>query len=258
VATLKEKISLLIQLQECDTSIQKISKKIEDAPHRIQGLQEELEAAEMKSQEDRDKLEALKKESRTFDQEIDDFDIKFEKSNTKLSNIKSNKEYTAALKEVEDLKNEKVRTEDKVISLMEAIEEGQRGCLENDTRQKQLQETFEETQKKVERKIDDLNGALEVFKKKRDNLKASIEKDLLDKYLFLWERRQGVAISPVTGGVCQTCHMGIPPQKFNELRKGDVLMSCSHCKRIIYWADDAHYQATTEDQGDRPPSSHQE
>ena len=145
-----------------------------------------------------------------------------------------------------------------MISHMEEIEELQKVCLENDTRQKQLNETFEEVKKKIEREIDDLNGNLEVFQKKRDTLKASIEKDLLEKYLFLWERKQGVAISPVTDGVCQTCHMGIPPQKFNELRKGDVLMSCSNCKRIIYWADDAHYQVTTEGKEESTPRPHQE
>ncbi len=243
---MKEKLRLLIQLQECDARIQEISKKLEGGPNRIQSLQEELEAAETKFQMDNDKLEALKKERRALDQEIDEFDTKVEKSNIKLSNIKSNKEYTAALKEVEDLQNEKRRTEDNVIRIMEDIEEMQKRCAENETQKKHLYEIFEEAKKEIEGELVDLNGELEVYKNKSDNLKSSIEKDLLAKYLFLWERKQGVAISPVTGGVCQTCHMGIPPQKFNELIRGDVLMSCSNCKRIIYWADDAHYQAATE------------
>ena len=112
--------------------------------------------------------------------------------------------------------------------------------------------------KKIEQELDDLNGELDVYRKKSDDLKASIEKDLLERYLFLWERKQGVAISPVAEGVCQTCHMGIPPQKFNELIRGDALMSCSNCKRIIYWADDAHYQGTAEAQEEGRPETQQE
>ena len=65
-------------------------------------------------------------------------------------------------------------------------------------------------------------------------------------------------MSAVVGGVCQTCHMGIPPQRFNELRRGDALMSCSNCKRIIYWADDAHYQVTAGVQEESHIKTHQE
>ena len=255
---MKEKLSLLIKLQEYDAHIQMISKKLQGGPQRIDSLQKELKAAESKFQEDREKLETLKKESRALDHEIDEFDVKVEKSNMKLSSIKSNKEYSAALKEVEDLKSQKSRAEDNVINLMESIEEMQKICSENEIGQKQLQDAFEQSRNEIEAELDDLNGELESLKEKRDTLKASIEKDLLEKYLFLWERKQGVAISPVADGVCQTCHMGIPPQKFNELIKGDVLMSCSNCKRIIYWADDAHYQSTLDAQKDSPPETRQE
>ena len=239
---MREKISLLIRLQDCDTQIQKLNKKKEMAPKKMQDLEKELQAAEIRFQEDRDKLESLKKERRKLDQDIDDFDIKIEKSGIKLSNIKSNKEYTAALKEVDDLKDQKFRAEDKALGLMEEIEEVQRACRENEEKQKELEGRCEETRQEIQREMTQWNEKIENLEAKRTTLKESIEEDLLKRYLFLWERKQGIAVSPVVGGVCQTCHMGIPPQRFNELRRGDALMSCSNCKRIIYWADDEHYQ----------------
>ena len=76
----------------------------------------------------------------------------------------------------------------------------------------------------------------------RGEFVQTIDQELLKKYLFLKERKGGQAISPVVGGVCQTCHMGIPPQKFNELIKGHSLLACPNCDRIIYWGEDQHYQ----------------
>jgi predicted nucleic acid-binding Zn-ribbon protein len=40
--------------------------------------------------------------------------------------------------------------------------------------------------------------------------------------------------------------MAIPPQKFNELIRGDKLMNCPNCARIMYWAEDERYQDNPE------------
>ena len=87
-----------------------------------------------------------------------------------------------------------------------------------------------------------LDEELNVLEKKRTEFSKTIDQDLLGKYLYLRERKEGQAISPVIDGVCQICHMGIPPQKFNELIKGHALLACPNCHRIIYWGEDEHYQ----------------
>ena len=98
---------------------------------RIKKLEDELNYMESKFQEENDKLQNLKKDRRNFEQEIQDLEGKVEKSNMKLSSIKSNKEYKAALKEIEDIKKAKFLTEDKVILIMEEVEELQEKCTEN-------------------------------------------------------------------------------------------------------------------------------
>jgi len=62
--------------------------------------------------------------------------------------------------------------------------------------------------------------------------------ELLKRYNFLKDRKGGKAISAVIKGVCQSCNMGIPPQRFNELIKGEKVLTCPNCDRLIYWGDD--------------------
>jgi predicted nucleic acid-binding Zn-ribbon protein len=52
----------------------------------------------------------------------------------------------------------------------------------------------------------------------------------------------GRAVGPVKNGICQACNMNIPPQRFNELIKGNSLLFCPNCRRIIYWAEDEYYK----------------
>ena len=239
---MKDKIGDLIVLQDCDNKIREIMNKKNEGPSRIKKLAEELDAIARKFQEKNDRLNLLKKDGRKIDQEIQELEEKIEKSNIKLSLIKSNKEYKAALKEIEDLKHVKFQTEDKAIKLMEELEELEEICSENKEKETELREAFERDKKEIERELGALDEELKILNAKRDTFIRAIDQDLLKKYLYLRDRKAGQAISPVLGGVCQVCHMNIPPQAFNELIRGDSLMTCNNCNRIIYWAEDEHFQ----------------
>lgn len=239
---MKDQLKILVQLQACDSRISAIVDQKDKAPLRIQKLQNDLLTAEEKLREDAERLELLVKERREIEQEVQDFENKIDKSNVKLSNIKSNKEYTAALKEIEDLKTAKFQAEDKMIQLLEEIETLEEKKDANKDEQTRLEKDFNNDKIKIEKEISVLDKELEGLQKKSKALGLSMDKEILRRYHFLRERREGQAVSAVVAGVCQTCHMGIPPQKFNELLRGDALMTCPYCNRLIYWGEDEHYQ----------------
>jgi hypothetical protein len=242
VIALKDKIGDLIVLQDCDNRIREIMIKRNEGPLRIKKLAEELDANEKKFQEKRDRLNLLKKDGHKIDQEIQELEEKIERSNIKLSLIKSNKEYKAALKEIDDLKRAQFQTEDKAIQVMEEVEELEKICSENKEKEAEIRKAFEKDKEEIERELEALDEELKILDAKRDTFAHAIDQDLLRKYLYLKDHKEGQAISPVVGGVCQICHMNIPPQTFNELIRGDSLMTCTNCNRIIYWAEDEHFQ----------------
>jgi hypothetical protein len=241
---LKEKLLVLIQLQECDNRIEKILQVKEQAPLRIQKLEDEVRVMESQFKADEDQIEAFKKDRRLLEREIQELDGKIEKSSTKLTQIKSNKEYTAALKEIDDLKTIKFQTEEKAIQIMETAEELEQKCKGHKETLKTLKDKCEKDKEAINKDLLALGRDLEALEKERNQLCFDFDQSLLKKYLFLRERKGGLAITSVVTGVCQTCHMGIPPQKFNELLRGVDLMTCPHCNRIIYWGDDQDFQKT--------------
>ena len=183
----------------------------------------------------------LKKDRRKIEQDIQDLEGKIEKSNIKLSNIKSNKEYRAALKEIEDIKKVQFQTEDRAIQIMEDIERLEKVCLENKDKQGEMRLEFEKDKDNITRELDGLGKELKNLEKERNTFYQTMDQDLFKRYVFLKERKGGHAVSSVVKGVCQTCHMGIPPQKFNELIKGKSLLTCPNCHRIIYCGEDEQF-----------------
>lgn len=242
---MKDKLFVLIQLQECDKRIARILLVKGQAPRRIQKLEDELRAMEDQFKADEDQLEALKKDRRQLEREIQELDGKIEKSSAKLTQIKSNKEYTAALKEIDDLKTIKFQTEERALQMMETAEGLEQKCKGQKEAFKTLNTQCEKDKETVKKELLELDKDLEGLEKERSQLCRDFDQSLLKKYLFLKERKGGLAVSSVVTGVCQTCHMGIPPQKFNELIRGNDLMTCPHCNRIIYWGEDQDFQKTS-------------
>jgi len=214
----------------------------EKGPVKIRKAEEELKNAEREIQEERGRLDDLKKERRKIEQEVQELDSKIEKSGVKLSQIKSNKEYTAAIKEIDDLKKSKFIIEDKIITLMEEIDRTEQEIAEKNSKLEELAAKTEKDRQEILKEISVLDKDVAALEAKKESFVHQIDADLLKKYLFLHERRNGLAVSAVVTGVCQTCHLGIPPQKFNELIRGNALMTCPHCNRIMYWAEDEDFQ----------------
>jgi uncharacterized protein len=238
---LKEKILGLIRLQEFDDKISRLDSIKKDCPIKILKLEEELNACRASFQGDSENLESIKKERRKTEQVTLDLDGKIEKSQVKLSNIKSNKEYTAALKEIEDLNKEKVKVEDGIIRFMEEIEASEKKCLENKNEIDRLQKAFDLDKKKIEQQLEELNKESAVLEEERQKLSSEIDKELLSRYDFLKARKGGIAIGSVIESVCQLCHIKLPPQRFHELIRCNALMSCPNCNRLIYWGEDEFF-----------------
>jgi predicted nucleic acid-binding Zn-ribbon protein len=235
---LKEKIKNLILLQECDNKIRAIDTKQQNIPLKIQALEKEFNERVSTYNAKFEKLESLKKERRSLEQLVQDLESKCENSRIKLSNIKSNKEYTAILKEIENLEKSKSQNEDQVLQIMEDIDLLDKECLALKQEQEREKDQLELNKNEIEKELDELKGEAAALKKQRSEYYEAVDHDLLSKYNMLKERKAGVAISAVIGGVCQSCYMNIPPQRFNELIKCNNLMACPNCNRLIYWGGD--------------------
>lgn len=235
---MRKKIKLLIALQNCDRRIEETSKKRDECPIRMASLDNEVRKAEASMNELEEKLEAVKKERRQVERDIEDLEARKKKSQAKLSSVSTNKEYRAALKEIEELDRNRSLFEDKALELMEQVEqlEGEIGAAAKGL--EELKKRTEADKRAIQQEMKNLDECLDDLVKEREQLCAKVDRELLSRYNMLRERRGGLAVSPVISGVCQTCHMGIPPQKFNELIRGDSLMSCPNCQRIIYWGED--------------------
>lgn len=234
-----EKLKVVLMIQSIDTKFDNISREKEETPKEIEKLKEGLDLLGNAVEQDLSTVEELKKERSKVERELEEIDLKLKKSKLRLNEVKSNREYQAVLKEIEDLKDLTFQKEETVIKWMEEIEIQEKKCADNTVRREESQEEYKSKEKAFSQRIRELDKEVQSLNEKRGQLSPNLDEDLLRRYNGLRSHLKGRVVVPVIDGVCQECHLGIPPQQYNELIKGDSMQSCPHCSRIIYWGDDS-------------------
>ncbi len=224
----------LIRLQGIDLEIRKIEQKKAKLPERLDALQERVADKEAAIQEMRDKITDLRKRKIEIEDELELETERMKKSQQKMSAVQNNREYQALNKEIEEIKKANKTREDELLELMEemkkleeSIAEGEKE-LDVDRKEAAAEEKhINEIAASLDKKISDLNTEAEA-------VTSEVKPDLLARYRFLADKRQGLVIAAVSDGVCSACNMNIPPQMFNELLRDERIMTCPSCQRLIY------------------------
>lgn len=225
----------LLKLQSIDARVDEIMKEKEETPRELKKLQESLDLLKVAVEHDLSTLEELKKERRAVERELEEVDLKFKKSKKRLDEVKSNKEYQAVLKEIEDLKKLTFQKEEMAIKWMEEIETQEKECSDNNARWEESQKEYKQRENMVSKRLTELGKETQSLHNERTKVSQVIDRDLLARYTRLRKNLKGLVVTSVKGGVCQGCHLGIPPQQYNELIRGNSLQSCPHCNRLLYW-----------------------
>jgi len=225
----------LVKLQKLDTNIKNLKKLQEEGPKKLAEVEAEIQAAEKRVADSLALEKEMNKRRRELEVEVEDIGEKIKQNQARQLRVKTNEEYRALLKENEYLRKSNAQREDEILELMEKIE---KITVEN----KSLKVWLEEQKKILAEKKKNIETWLLQCRKDQDRMDAErpgLLQGVPENYLTLYQRlyngRNGRAVVPILNGICQECHLQIPPQQFNELQRNDKLMTCPHCDRIIFW-----------------------
>lgn len=248
---MQETLQLLIELQVIERKVQALAEQKARAPKQIAALEEEQREAEATLLAKEQMLDSVWKSHRELEREVEDFEGRKTASKQKLIGVKSNKEYQATLKEIDDIEGLVRGREDQIIERMETAESLEKEIKEQKRLVKEAQERLQREGaqlKKEAKQADELIASLE---KQKEQLKPRIPADLLKKYQFIRANRDGVALAPVNIGTCEVCHMNLPPQICIDLQRNEKMMYCPNCQRIIYWMGHEAYRKSSQVLGEQ-------
>jgi len=231
----KKQINLLVKLQEEDRRLVRLRWQIREGPERLRGLEKELQVLEEDVEADKKRIQGLKKTQREYEAEIEDGVAQIRKSRGRLMSIKNNKEYRALLREVEETEKGNSDKEDKVLGCLEEIETLSEELEAKEKGLSAMRDRLESEKTAISKEVARVREELSDIEKSREKLVQTIVPQLFAKYEQIKAWCGGIAVALVNNATCSECHLGIPPQMYNELQRQDTLRFCPNCHRIICW-----------------------
>ena len=187
----------LQELQVLDSRVAGLERKLEAIPGRIQIIRDGPQQAKAAVDAIRAKLDATRKDIRAKEKDLEYQASQRKKLEAKLYEVKTNKEYSAVLAEIEALKVEKGRLEEEVLGLMELQERLGREAVDGETRLRPLEAEARVQEAAATEEMRALEVDLEGARSERDSLAKDVPRDLIAQYGRILKQRGGLAVALV-------------------------------------------------------------
>ena len=235
---MEDQIRILVRLQELELAIRRFEEAIAAKPRELDPLMRVLDDARASATQHRKDLEGLERQRRQLESTIVAEQSNLQKAQRKLLEVKTNKEYTATLAEIEAFKQKISEHEDRVLQLMELIELRKQELQELDRQIVGEEQRLAECRQRNEAELVVLQHTLAERLQTRAEAMQQLDRPVTDLYQRLLNSRKGLAVVGIKNGTCQGCFLALPPQLIQEVRRSDRVLTCSHCQRILYWSGD--------------------
>lgn len=229
-------LQTLINLQAIDTRIAALEADAARLPKEIAAIHAGVEEARKQVEQTRARLDAARKDQRAKEKDLEVVQAKRTKNEARLYEVKTNKEYSAVLIEIEDIKQEKARMEEEVLVFMEAQERLTGEIRETEARFKQRESQGRSEEATLKEQLRGIETDLAAVRTERKELAAKLPANILGDYDRILRARAGLALVPVAKpNFCGACRVTITPQRLQELRAQSSLLPCESCGRYLYW-----------------------
>jgi len=224
----------LITLQDIDLKISILRKQISETPNKIQTYQDELKLASGAYQNHQTSIQELAKQRRTREGDVELMRTKLSRLKDQLMAVKTNKEYTAMLHEIQAVEYQIRSAEDGILEIMERLESQEGALVEEVKIFKSKESELAEQILGAERAAPALELAAAKLVEEKTALEARISNDLLERYRRIADARKGIALAEAKEELCSACHVRIRPQVFADLLRTEEIHVCDSCSRILF------------------------
>ncbi len=225
----------LIELQAIDNQIKKSRQEYAKQEKAITALQEKVRKTQTRLDIVQGNLAEQQKEHRRLERELEDKEKNIKKYKNQLLTVKTNREYQALQKEIDTHESEKGGIEEKILQVLEVIDDLQSEIKESKEQVKASENKVATETEEKQAQLAELQKEIDLKQTQRNKICQEIPAKLLTEYDKLLLRRVGLAVTKVLDCNCQGCYINIPPQDYEELKRGDKIYYCSNCSRILYW-----------------------
>ncbi len=225
----------LWRLQIIDLEIDEKRSQLKEAQSNL-GETEELRAARRRVAEMEAALHELRKTLRRQELEAQGLEEKLRTEEERLygGRVRNPKELADLNEEVNYLRRALAAMEDDVLETMVSIEDREAKLSAAREELRRVEVAWGDEQARLRAEVERLGAQLEELKEERQDALLYVTEESRRLYDTLRRAKGGRAVALLEGTLCQGCLISLPTSEAQRVRRGDSLVHCSHCGRILY------------------------
>ena len=238
----------LIELQHLDSAAQVAERGISSEADRQRVLDVQIDSARQAVAAAKERLADNQNARRAIEKDVAVHQGRLSKFRDQLMAVKTNIEYQAMQKEIEYAQTEVKKLEDQVLERMVEGDDLAAAVKRAEASLAAEQKTVDADRKALSAEVAEQKASLERLKAERATVVSSLDPQVLRIFEAVSRRRNGVAVAEARDGICTICHVRLRPQVFNTVLRGDEILQCDHCNRILFSTPIAKAAADTASQ----------
>lgn len=260
---MNNKLNSLARLQDVLSKMFEIEDAINDIPKSLKDKQAMLSKTKKAYVDLCEKVDRTKKELASDRFDFDEATRNREKCEKMMESITLSREYETLQKEIEEAKVHESELRMKISRKESILKEDLIKLQDQEEIMKAQQAEVEEEESKIDEQLALKRKELEEVSKEKEACSADIDPNMLFKFERIIRNKGRKGIVPVHGVVCQGCHMMLPAQFANDLRKQteeqtDDWKFCPYCSRVLYYEETDDSETQFNDFANLEPTSTEE
>jgi predicted nucleic acid-binding Zn-ribbon protein len=226
-------LALALRLQALDRKIANLEKEIAALPKQIAEFEKKLDAHTRKLEADRSALAANQRDRKKLDGDVQVHGQKVSKLREQMLQAKNNEQYRAFQNEITYAEGEVRKAEDKTLELMEQSELLDKNVKAAELELKKQRDHIDIEKSRARERTAVDQQQLDEARAEREGISATMTPKIYADYGRIRRKTKGSVVADATDGRCSACQIGLRPQFFQDLRKGDQIMFCESCGRML-------------------------
>jgi predicted nucleic acid-binding Zn-ribbon protein len=224
----------LVRLQRAETELRRVEGELAEVPKEKEALEAALASERARLDAAREALAASQKSRRQHETDLQDLETKRSRYKGQLMEVKTNKEYTAMLHEIEAVEREIRGREDQILGEMERAETLTAEVKSEEAEFKRVEARHRDDARTLDQRGETLKAETARLGAERDAIAATLSPSARALFERV-ARLRGVAVAEARDGMCLLCHVKVRPQMFLDLKHNDQVVQCPSCSRILYY-----------------------
>jgi predicted nucleic acid-binding Zn-ribbon protein len=234
---MKSDLEMLLKLQVIDYDLGELERSKDYLPDMMDNLRREIKETEELYQRADKELSEARVLQKNLELEVATKQEELKKLQGQMMSIKTNREYDALISQIDTVKEAINEKETEILELIEKVENLESSI---DDYKKKAEETQKQNEKQLailQEKMDSVGSKIDAKLDERNNIIVRVPRQTMSVYERVRKNRGGDVVVPVRKRACGACYKALPPHMIQEIKRGDRLITCDNCGRMLIWVD---------------------